>query len=128
MEELTIFEVKVIEEFAAAHWLKDYPGNCSQIHGHTWKTEVTLMGEKLDDMGMLVDFRDVRRVLKGIVGKFDHRLLNEIELFNSINPTAENLAHFIYEEIKVSFSRCRVKSVQVWESSTACACYMENRE
>lgn len=86
------------------------------------------MGEKLDEMGMLVDFRDVRRVLRGIVGKFDHRLLNEIEPFNSVNPTAENLARFIYEEIKASFPQCLVKSVQLWESSTACACYKENRE
>jgi 6-pyruvoyltetrahydropterin/6-carboxytetrahydropterin synthase len=115
-----------MEEFAAAHWLKDYPGNCSQIHGHTWKTEVTLVGDQLDELGMLVDFRDVRRVLRGIVGKFDHCLLNDIEPFDSVNPTAENLARFIYEEVKTSFPQLRVKSVQVWESSTACAGYGEN--
>lgn len=89
---------------------------------------MTLMGEKLDDMGMLVDFREVRRVLKEIVGKYDHRMLNEIEPFTSINPTAENLARFIYEEIQDLLSQCRVKSVQVWESATASACYKENRQ
>lgn len=75
---------------------------------------------------MLVDFRDVRGVLKGIVGQFDHNLLNDIEPFNQVNPTAENLARFIYEGLKSSFPHICVKSVQVWESTTACACYREN--
>ncbi|MEN6390176.1 MAG: 6-carboxytetrahydropterin synthase QueD, partial [Syntrophomonas sp.] len=128
LEELIIYGVKVIEEFAAAHRLEGYPGNCSQIHGHTWKTEVALVGDKLDELGMLVDFRDVRGVLKGIVGKFDHCLVNDVEPFNRVNPTAENLACFIFKEIKASFPHIRVKSVQVWESSTACAWYGENDE
>lgn len=77
---------------------------------------------------MLVDFRDVRGVLKKVVGQFDHCLVNDVEPFNRVNPTAENLARFIFEEVKVSFPHIRVKSVQVWESSNACACYGEDDE
>lgn len=89
---------------------------------------MTLVGDKLDELGMLVDFRDVREVVKRIVGKYDHGLVNEIEPFNRVNPTAENLARFIFEEVKTSFPQLRVKSVQIWESSTACACYGESDE
>lgn len=89
---------------------------------------MTLAGDKLDELGMLVDFREVREIVKGIVGKFDHCLVNEIEPFNRVNPTAENLARFIYEEVKTALPQLHVKSVQIWESSTACACYGEYDE
>ncbi len=113
-----------MQEFAAAHWLKDYPGNCSRIHGHTWKAEVSLRGSKLDEMGMLVDFREVRRILSEELGKYDHQLLNEIEPFDRINPTAENIARMLYEHLELSFPECKLEYVRIWETSMASACYM----
>jgi len=112
-----------MQEFAAAHWLKDYPGNCSRIHGHTWKAEISLSGRELDDMGMLVDFREVRRVLSEEINKYDHQLLNEIEPFDTINPTAENMARLLYNRLSRAFPKCRVEYVRIWETPMASACY-----
>lgn len=120
---MKIYVVKVKQEFAAAHWLKDYPGNCSQIHGHTWEAEVTLSGSNLDHMGMLVDFRAVRAALRDIIGRYDHRLLNELEPFDMLNPTAENLARIIYEQMQAVFTDLRVVAVEVWEGAAASASY-----
>ncbi|HWP98283.1 MAG TPA: 6-carboxytetrahydropterin synthase QueD [Syntrophomonadaceae bacterium] len=123
--ECVIYEVQVAQEFAAAHWLHNYPGNCGQLHGHTWKVEITLMGEELDEAGMLVDFREARRLLGEVTGRFDHKLINEIKPFDTMSPTAENLARIIFEQLKSQFVNCKLESVRVWETSAASACYRE---
>lgn len=119
-----VYEVTVIQEFAAAHHLEHYEGNCNNIHGHTWRVEIVLIGSQLDEAGMLVDFRAVKKVLQEIIIRdFDHKYLNEISPFNKINPTAENIARVIYEKAEQMLEDCEVKMVRVWESPTACAAY-----
>ncbi|MEN6349455.1 MAG: 6-carboxytetrahydropterin synthase QueD [Syntrophomonas sp.] len=120
------FEVSIVQEFAAAHWLNNYNGNCRNIHGHTWKTEIIISGDQLDEVGMLVDFREVKKVLAAIIERFDHCLLNEVRPFDSINPTAENIARYIYQEAQKQFENNKIILVKVWESSSAWASYKED--
>ncbi|MBC7076594.1 MAG: 6-carboxytetrahydropterin synthase QueD [Syntrophomonadaceae bacterium] len=121
------FEVSVCQDFSAAHWLDYYEGKCSNIHGHTWTVEVSISGNKLDESGMLVDFRYIKGALNTILDKLDHTLLNEVSPFDTINPTAENIARYIYYEMqgKIKFTECKVKKVKVWESPTTWASYRE---
>lgn len=121
------YELGIIQEFAAAHKLNDYPGNCSNIHGHTWKVEIIVRGKQLDSTGMLIDFRELKKIAASIIKeKYDHRFLNEVEPFDKINPTAENIAREIYKEMKnLLEDTAEVKKVKVWESSTAYAVYRE---
>ncbi|MDD2619371.1 MAG: 6-carboxytetrahydropterin synthase QueD [Syntrophomonadaceae bacterium] len=119
------FAVSLVQEFAAAHWLKNYQGNCKNIHGHTWKVEVVISGEQLDEAGMLVDFREIKATLAAVLEKYDHTLLNEVRPFDTINPTAENIACYIYHEIKKAFPKHKIVEVKVWESSIAWASYNE---
>lgn len=93
-----MYLLKVEEAFEAAHNLRGYEGKCARLHGHNWIIEVEITGEKLNELGILVDFKDVKRELKATLDKLDHRYLNEIAPFDKINPTAENLAKYIYEE------------------------------
>ena len=104
--------------FDAAHYLRNYQGKCANLHGHLWTVEVTVEGEELNEIGILVDFKDIKRVLKDEVENyFDHYCLNELEPFTRINPTAENLAKYIYNSILQDMNRLEVKleRVTVWE-------------
>lgn len=120
------FKVSVTQEFAAAHWLDNYPGQCSRIHGHTWKVELEISGNHLDDIGMLVDFRDMKDILSSILKQFDHTLINELAPFDKVNPTAENLARYIYNEAKAMIKMHQIEQVKVWESPVAWASYGED--
>ncbi|MGI6451876.1 MAG: 6-carboxytetrahydropterin synthase QueD [Syntrophomonadaceae bacterium] len=122
------FGITVQQEFAAAHRLYQYQGNCSNMHGHTWKVELTVTGDKLDQVGMLIDFRDIKLALAQILEPFDHCCLNDIAPFNQINPTAENLAKYIFDQAKKRLAGYRVAVVRVWESGTAFASYTEDQE
>ncbi len=124
-EEIMSFEVTVIKEFAAAHRLNNYPGNCSNIHGHTWKIELTVIGDILDQVGMHIDFRYLKSILDEIINNYDHTLLNDIAPFDRINPTAENLAKTIYEKAVELLVGYKVKKVNVWESPSAYVTYRE---
>jgi len=112
-----MFTVKTICRFSAAHRLiEPYQGKCNQLHGHTWKVEVVMKSSKLDNCGMVVDFKEI----KNIVDSFDHRYLND---FIS-QPTAENIAKILFNKIKVKFFK--PESVKVWESETSYAKYFES--
>lgn len=122
-----VYELGIIQEFAAAHKLYNYPGNCSNIHGHTWKVEIIVKGEELDTTGMVIDFRELKKTAASLIKeKYDHRFLNEVEPFDRINPTAENIAREIYHEMKRMLAGVvEVKKVKVWESPTSYAVYRE---
>lgn len=115
-----MYELVVQSHFDAAHSLREYPGKCAQIHGHTWQVEVVLYGTQLDDTGMLIDFFDVKTFLNRICEQLDHRLINDHEYFKTYNPTAENLSRFFYEElaswVKQTYPHVLIRSVQIWES------------
>lgn len=126
-----MFELTIISEFEAAHRLPDYPGKCCRLHGHNWKVEVTVAGAKLDKLGMLVDFKEIKNEVHIVLGGLDHYYLNEIAPFNTINPTAENIARHVFTEIancpliKSSDRGLKVIQVKVWESPNSAASYRE---
>ena len=116
-----MFKVKVALEFSAAHFLRGYRGKCEELHGHNWKVEVAVVKKNLDKIGMVVDFQEVKSQLKVVLDKLDHRHLNEIAFFKKVNPTSEEIAKYIYENIKRKISG--VESVTVWESDRCSATY-----
>jgi 6-pyruvoyltetrahydropterin/6-carboxytetrahydropterin synthase len=124
-----MFELTIICDFEAAHRLPEYPGKCCRLHGHNWKVEVTITGKQLDKLGMLVDFKDLKQEVNRVINTLDHYYLNEVEPFQNINPTAENIAKYIYEEVSKSpalnntFRKIQVTLVKVWESPHSAAAY-----
>lgn len=116
--------------FDAAHQLRDYPGKCANLHGHTYKLEVCIAGEKVSELGMLYDFFDMKKLMQGVVERLDHHFINEIPPFDEINPTAENLAYYIYQTLKQQLIQqdphLRLKHVQVWETPSCSAIYSED--
>jgi len=125
-----MYEILVRNRFAAAHALKEYDGPCARLHGHTWHVEVAVRGRKLDRRGMLVDFKEIKAGVKKIIEELDHQNLNELEPFKdggAENPTAENLARYIYlrlgEMVKPELG-LQLALVRVWESPDASAAYL----
>jgi 6-pyruvoyltetrahydropterin/6-carboxytetrahydropterin synthase len=121
------FNLKVITEFAAAHWLRDYEGACSQMHGHNWKVEIEAEATSLDKLGMVIDFKVLKEAARVVVSDLDHRVLNELPPFECKNPTAENIAAYLYQALcrQVGNPRIRVAAVTVWENDRACVRYLE---
>ncbi len=112
-----MYELRIEAEFAAAHRLRGYEGECERLHGHNWRVEVVLEGGELNDLGMLVDFRDARRLLGDVVKKFDHVDLNGLDCFREMNPTTENVARLISEDLAGLLpAGVAVQSVTAWES------------
>ena len=116
------YKLSVIDWFSSAHFLRQYKGKCENLHGHNWKVRVCLSGNKLDETGMLLDFTDIKKHLKEVIIYLDHKLLNEIKPFDKVNPTAENIAAFIFEKMKVAETEnAKICEVEVWESRTSSA-------
>jgi len=123
-----VFELTINVNFEAAHFIKNYSGKCSRLHGHNWKVEVNIYGNKLDELGMLIDFRDLKDAVNKIMLNLDHYCLNEIEPFCKINPTAENIAKYIYEQLEETQKfdqNVKLRSVRVWESLNSAAAYSQ---
>lgn len=116
-----MYELLVEETFDAAHALRGYEGPCENLHGHTWKVQAYLQGEKLNKLGLLEDFKVIKKALREILSAYDHKYLNEVPPFNKENPSSENLARVIYEQMKKKIDS--VAKVSVWESATSCASY-----
>jgi 6-pyruvoyltetrahydropterin/6-carboxytetrahydropterin synthase len=125
-----MFEVTVEDSFAAGHYLRNYKGKCENPHGHNYKIRVTLAGKELDKAGLLLDFKDLRDVMKHVIERLDHKMINELEPFTVLNPSAENLAKYFYDETNgrlrsTSSGRVWVKTVTVFETDTTTATYSE---
>lgn len=125
-----MYEVTVEDSFAAGHYLRDYKGKCENPHGHNYKVRVTLRGTELDKAGLLLDFKDLKEVMKGVIDRLDHQMLNDIEPFTSLNPSAENLARYFYQQagarLKVlTHGRVSIGDVTIWETDTTTARYSE---
>ncbi len=120
-----MFEVAAEYTFAAGHALRGYKGKCENIHGHNYKVQVTIEGDRLNSIGLLMDFVDLRAAIKSLVERLDHRFLNEIAPFDRINPSAENLALYFGQELegKIAERGLRLQAVKVWESDTTSATY-----
>src|SRR5574340_743081 len=123
-----MFQVTVEDTFAAGHFLRNYKGKCENPHGHNYKVRVTLEGQDLDKAGLLVDFKDLKDVMKHVIDRLDHQMINDIEPFTSLNPSAENLARYFYDETNtrlrdVTSGRVSVNSVTILETDTSIATY-----
>ncbi len=120
-----MFEVSVQETFAAAHFLRGYKGKCERLHGHNYRVEITVSGEKLDSIGMLHDFVEIKRELRKLLERVDHYNLNDIPPFDeAVNTTAENLAFYFWTEMQKALGDAvNVSQVRVWETDTAVAAY-----
>ena len=117
------YEVSVVGKFSSAHALREYRGRCENLHGHNWNVKVSFIGTKLNKIGILVDFKDIKKYLDGILNALDHKYLNETTPFDKINPTAENIASYIFKELKNAFKTggVKIKEVEVWESDSTSA-------
>jgi 6-pyruvoyltetrahydropterin/6-carboxytetrahydropterin synthase len=121
-----MYEVTVDETFAAGHALRGYHGKCENVHGHNYRVRVTLQGEQLDSAGLLVDFVELKRVLRAIIDRLDHTFLNDVPPFDKLNPSAENMARYFYDEMVQglgSGNAAGVAEVKIWETDTATAAY-----
>jgi len=126
----TRYQLKVVTDFAAAHTLKDYPGACSRMHGHNWKVELEAVATQLDDIGMGVDFKVMKQAAREVGGRLDHQYLNDLEPFKNVNPTAENIAAYMYKEIsaRINSDSIKVTALTLWETERACVRYSEENE
>ena len=121
-----MFEITIEETFAAGHALRNYRGKCENVHGHNYRVEVTLEGERLDDTGLLVDFVELKRVVHSVLDRMDHQWLNDWPPFDKLNPSAENMAKFIYDEVNSGLGvrpGVRIAWVKLWETDTSSAVY-----
>jgi 6-pyruvoyltetrahydropterin/6-carboxytetrahydropterin synthase len=125
-----MYEVTVESDFSSGHYLRNYRGKCENPHGHNYKVRVTLAGAALDEAGLLLDFKLLKQVMRPVIERIDHQMLNELEPFTRINPSAENLAKFFYDETNqqldsMTSGRVRVKDCTIWETDTTTATYYE---
>jgi 6-pyruvoyltetrahydropterin/6-carboxytetrahydropterin synthase len=122
-----MFQVTVDQTFSSGHALRGYKGKCENVHGHNYKVRVTLEGPHLDSIGLLYDFTHLKRVIREIVGGVDHKFLNDLAPFDVINPSAENLAKYFYDETTRQMNAmpegARITSITIWETDTTSATY-----
>jgi 6-pyruvoyltetrahydropterin/6-carboxytetrahydropterin synthase len=121
-----MYELRIITRFAAAHQLTMVGTKCENMHGHNWKVEVYVTGEKLDQAGVLVDFGVIKKHVSDIMNKLDHKYLNELDHFQKNQPSSENIAYFVATELqqRINSSTINVSRVTAWESDDAGATYI----
>jgi len=121
-----MYRVSVQQHFDAAHYLRNYQGKCEQLHGHRFQAVVAVEAEKLDNVGMAFDFSELKGYLGEILVRFDHVCLNEVTPFDKINPSSENIAATIYQELHVRLkdTPVSISRIEVWESPESCATYI----
>ena len=120
-----MFHIFIKSHFSAGHHLRNYPGNCERPHGHNWKVEVTVKATGLDNLGMGIDFRTLKEALNKVLDSLDHHDLNEHNAFQSINPSSENIAVYIFNNLHkdLSHDRYGVHSVTVRETDNSGVTY-----
>jgi 6-pyruvoyltetrahydropterin/6-carboxytetrahydropterin synthase len=122
------YTLKVLADFASAHTLRGYPGACSRMHGHNWKVEAEVEATALNEIGMAIDFKDIKKEVRAIAAELDHYYLNDLEPFKEINPTAEHIARYFYQELaaRLNTADIRVSALTLWETERACVRYTES--
>ncbi len=120
-----MYEIMVETKFAAAHKLNNYLGNCQNLHGHNWKVQVFVRGNSLSDIGLLMDFRDLKKMVNNVIDELDHTYLNEHKAFKEQNPSSENLAYYIFEILskQIDKENLFLYKISVWETDKVCASY-----
>lgn len=138
-----MFEVRVEGSFSSAHRLREYKGKCEALHGHNWKVEVFIESQNLDKIGMVTDFKKIKKLLSEVLEKLDHAFLNDIAYFkkiqpvrkksiknklklsNGVNPTSENIAKYIFDQLQAKDKKLNLKKVTVWESDNSAASFIK---
>jgi len=122
-----MFELSVEVSFSAAHQLRGYKGKCENMHGHNWKVQVSVMSEDLNDIDLVIDFHELKKMAREVIAPLDHAYLNDIFPFTEKNPSSENMAKWIFDcmKKKIADNAVRVSAVTVWESDTSSATYYE---
>ena len=125
-----MFEITVEAGFSSGHYLRNYQGKCENPHGHNYRVLVTLAGAELDETGLLLDFKLLKNLLRPVVDYLDHQMINDLPPFTELNPSAENLARYFYDEtsrelLEITSGRVRIKDCTVFETDTSFARYYE---
>ena len=120
-----MFELSIKGDIASAHFIPGYKGPCQNLHGHTWKVDVTVESRTLNSLGMVADFADMKMKLKEFLKTIDHVCLNELPYFQNTPPTTENIAQYIYRNFSAEIKPLKIKHVEVWESESASILYYE---
>jgi 6-pyruvoyltetrahydropterin/6-carboxytetrahydropterin synthase len=122
-----VYELRVKVDFSAAHHLEGYPGDCARPHGHNWTVEVFARSTRLDSIGMAIDFRALKGAARELVAPWDHRDLNLLEDFRTINPSAEAIAKLSYDRLSalIDNGHTWVDRVTVWENDRCSATYFD---
>ncbi len=124
-----MYELTIEGDFAAAHNLREYQGECENLHGHNWRVQVQVTARELDRLGMVLDFRELKSALKEVLGELDHRYLNEVPPFDRQNPTTENICRFVAERLASALpGGVSVRYVRCWESERCSARYRPEPE
>jgi 6-pyruvoyltetrahydropterin/6-carboxytetrahydropterin synthase len=122
-----MFQVSVEDTFSSGHALRGYRGKCENVHGHNYRVRITVEGPQLDSIGLLVDFTLLKQVMREIMGRLDHQFINDLEPFRTVNPSAENLAKYFYDEMQRGLkdlpSGARITATTIWETDTSRATY-----
>jgi len=116
-----MYSLKVQGSFSSAHNLRGYKGKCEDLHGHNWVVEMVVKSTKLGKIGMVLDFKYLKKELNAVLEKLDHKYLNQLPSFKKVNPTSENIAKYIYGRLKPSIPK--LSRVTIWENSTSSASY-----
>jgi len=122
-----VFEAMVEVSFSASHMIKGYPGNCAKLHGHNFKVRVYVRSQELDELGLVIDFRILKRRTEEILAELDHTVINEHPDFKGVNPSSENIARWLFAKLssEINSSRYFLHAVEVWESDSSRVRYWE---
>jgi 6-pyruvoyltetrahydropterin/6-carboxytetrahydropterin synthase len=125
-----MYEVSVRLSFSAAHRLCDYPGDCERLHGHNWRVVVVVRARELDELGMVCDFRLVKRLARELVEEFDHTLINDHPAFTKEDPSSERLARYFFERLQSALDAGNhwLHAVEMWETENSAARYIRDEE
>src|SRR4030042_6927112 len=123
-----MFELMIETDFSAAHQIRGYKGECERLHGHNWKIQVHVVAERLNEIDMVIDFHELKRLTEEVIAPLDHSFLNDIFPFTEKNPSSENIAKWIYDSLrkKLNDDNIQLSAVTVWESDGASASYFES--
>jgi len=123
-----MFTIFKEDDFSAAHRLREYQGKCEAVHGHNWRVQVFVRAAELDSLGMVVDFTILGKHLKEVLATLDHKDINGVPPFDTVNPSSENIARYIFDLMaaRIDDNRCEVCRVKVWETDRSCAEYVKD--
>jgi len=122
-----MYEITIETHFSSAHRLRQYEGECERLHGHNWNVQISVASQELNELGMVMDFKELKEKTRSLIAKFDHQYLNEVPPFTEINPTTENMARHLFNELTrvIAHEHVKVNKVTVWESPNCYATYSE---